>query len=97
MTKRTVNDNNNKDEDVPSHASKRSKPSGEQSLMALTTSNRTANNQQLTFLPIHQRKIKSNLAAPEISLVGHDAAVYSISFDPTGNYLCSASMDRSIC
>jgi WD40 repeat protein len=96
MTKRTVKDHSNNEEDTSSPASKRSKPSGEQS-MALTTSNRTANNQQLTFLPIHQRKIKSNLAAPEISLLGHDAAIYSLSFDPTGNYLCSGSMDRQIC
>ena len=39
----------------------------------------------------------SSLPAPEVSLVGHEGAVYSISFDPTGNHLCSGSLDKNIC
>jgi len=39
----------------------------------------------------------SSLPSPELNLTGHEGAIYSISFDPTGKYLCSGSMDRNIC
>ena len=39
----------------------------------------------------------SALMAPEVSLLGHDGAVYSIAFDPSGNHLCSGSFDKQIC
>ena len=63
---------------------------------AISTTVHSLNN-QLSFLPHHQRKLKSNLAAPEVTLLGHDGAIYSLDFDPTGKFLCSASMDRNIC
>ena len=34
---------------------------------------------------------------PELALVGHEGAVYGIDFNPTGNYLCSGSLDKNIC
>jgi WD40 repeat protein len=39
----------------------------------------------------------SNLESPDTVLTGHEGAVYSISFDPSGNFLCSGSYDRKIC
>lgn len=39
----------------------------------------------------------SALMAPEVALLGHEGAVYSIAFDPSGNHLCSGSMDKQIC
>lgn len=39
----------------------------------------------------------SALMAPEVSLLGHEGAVYSIAFDPSGNHLCSGSFDKQIC
>lgn len=39
----------------------------------------------------------SSLYAPEVSLHGHEGAIYSIDFDPSGKFLCSASFDKQIC
>lgn len=39
----------------------------------------------------------SSLPAPEITLLGHDNAIYSIAFSPNGEQLCSGSLDRQIC
>jgi Prp8 binding protein len=39
----------------------------------------------------------SSLMAPEVSLLGHEGAVYSIAFDPSGQHLCSGSFDKQIC
>ena len=39
----------------------------------------------------------SSLMSPEVSLLGHEGAVYSIDFDPTGKFLCSGSFDKQIC
>ncbi len=39
----------------------------------------------------------SALLAPEVSLQGHEGAVYSIDFDPSGRFLCSGSYDKQIC
>lgn len=39
----------------------------------------------------------SSLLAPEVSLLGHGGAVYSIDFDPSGNFLASGSYDKQIC
>lgn len=41
-------------------------------------------------------KRTSSLAAPNLLLEGHTAAVYSLSFDPSGQFLASASLDKSI-
>lgn len=38
----------------------------------------------------------SSLPAPEITLLGHDNAIYSIAFSPNGEQLCSGSLDRQI-
>jgi WD40 repeat protein len=38
----------------------------------------------------------SSLMAPEVTLTGHEGAVFSLSFDPTGKYMCSGSYDKSI-
>lgn len=38
----------------------------------------------------------SNLEAPTMLLTGHDAAIYSLSFSPSGNNLASASLDGNI-
>ena len=39
----------------------------------------------------------SSLPAPEITLLGHENAIYSIAFSPNGEQLCSGSLDRQIC
>lgn len=39
----------------------------------------------------------SALMSPEVALLGHEGAVYSIAFDPAGNHLCSGSLDKQIC
>lgn len=39
----------------------------------------------------------SSLASPEMHLLGHESAIYSISFDPSGKHLCSGSLDKKIC
>lgn len=79
--------------DNQSISSKRFKPDACQSteLVAVGSSS-TA----LTNLMREPGRI-SSLMSPEVSLSGHDGAVYSISFDPTGNYLCSGSFDKQIC
>lgn len=38
----------------------------------------------------------SQLVAPTMLLTGHQAAVYSLAFDPTGKYLASCSFDKTI-
>jgi Prp8 binding protein len=38
----------------------------------------------------------SSLSSPEMSLSGHDGAIYSMAFDPEGKHICSASMDRQL-
>jgi Prp8 binding protein len=42
-------------------------------------------------------KRTSDLQAPTMLLSGHNGAVYSISFDPTGKSLASSSFDGEIC
>ena len=44
-----------------------------------------------------QEKRTSALHAPTMLLSGHEGAVYSIAFDPSGQHLASASYDRNIC
>jgi WD40 repeat protein len=52
----------------------------------------------LTISQIGKKKEKvSILEAPNVLLTGHTDAVYSLSFDPSGHYLASASRDRQIC
>lgn len=80
------------DDEISSPQGKRTKLSEE---TALSTTVHSLNN-QLTFLPSHQKKARSHLAGPEITLTGHEAAIYSISYDPAGEHLCSASMDKQI-
>lgn len=42
-------------------------------------------------------KTQSKLIDTNMVLTGHENAIYSLSFDPTGRYMCSASLDRKIC
>ncbi len=39
----------------------------------------------------------SSLSNPELHLTGHEGAIYTIDFDPTGQHLSSGSMDQKIC
>eukprot|EP01035_Chromulina_nebulosa_P026856 gene26856-35223_t len=39
---------------------------------------------------------RKSLLAEDLSLSGHEGAIYSICFDPSGNHLCSSSFDRQI-
>lgn len=39
----------------------------------------------------------SSLPSSELTFSGHDGSVLSIDFDPSGNYLASASTDNTIC
>jgi WD40 repeat protein len=39
----------------------------------------------------------SDLQAPTMLLTGHNAAVYSLKFDPTGQHAASSSFDKTIC
>lgn len=43
-----------------------------------------------------KEKRSSNLSAPTMLLTGHDSAIYSIAFDPSGRHLVSGSFDRQI-
>jgi len=38
----------------------------------------------------------SSLMTPEVSLLGHEGAIYSLAFDPSGQHLCSGSFDKQI-
>jgi len=42
-------------------------------------------------------KRTSGLSAPTIQLTGHEGAVYSLAFDPSGQYMASGSFDKQIC
>jgi WD40 repeat protein len=44
----------------------------------------------------NKEKRTSNLEAPTMVLNGHDSAIYSISFDPSGKHLASSSFDKQI-
>ena len=44
-----------------------------------------------------QTKRTSKLNAPTMLLTGHEGAVYSIDFDPSGEHLASSSLDSNIC
>ena len=60
---------------------------GSSSFTALTLSSKTVTEPGRT----------SSLMAPEVVLLGHAGAVYSIAFDPLGEHLCSGSFDKQIC
>lgn len=38
----------------------------------------------------------SGLQAPVMELSGHSGEIFAAKFDPTGNFIASGSMDRSI-
>ncbi|RYH10796.1 hypothetical protein EON65_39115 [archaeon] len=50
-----------------------------------------------TALIVQEGARTSSLTAPEITLAGHEAAVYTLAFDPTGEHLATAGMDKHIC
>lgn len=72
-------------------SNKRVRMDGESSALVSVKPNSMA----LTTTSINQRK--SDLMAPEVSLIGHEGAIYSMSFDPEGQHLCSGSFDTNIC
>jgi WD40 repeat protein len=84
------------DEELPSSSSSSQSKRAKTETALSTTVHSQASNMQLTFLP-NKSKIQSSLSSPEIVLSGHEGAVYSIDFDPTGEFLCSASYDKQIC
>jgi Prp8 binding protein len=47
------------------------------------------------MVPMNQAQA-SLLPAPNLSLTGHSAAVYSLSFSPDGSSMCSGSFDKTI-
>jgi Prp8 binding protein len=49
-----------------------------------------------TALSLPVNSTKSSLAAPNLALTGHQAAVYSLSFSPTGAAMASGSFDKTI-
>jgi hypothetical protein len=52
----------------------------------------------LWFIYNKDKEIRtSNLQSPTMLLTGHDGAVYSMHFDPTGQHMASASLDSNIC
>lgn len=90
------------DEDVQSSSHKRARASEadqqvtayQSTSQALTT---TVNLRNASLILSDKASRTSSLAAPEMYLSGHEGAVYSLSFDPSGQHLCSASMDKTIC
>jgi WD40 repeat protein len=45
---------------------------------------------------VRSKEKSSILSAPTVLLSGHTEAVYSLSFDPTGDFLASSSLDKTI-
>jgi Prp8 binding protein len=85
------------EEDVDDFAIKRARKENDgETSTALITSIKS----QHTSLILRDTNINhrpSSLKAPEYILSGHEGAVYSLAFDPEGQFLASASMDRQIC
>jgi len=70
------------------------KPRGEQSTALISAIKSQHSSLILRDNNLNQRL--SSLSAPELSLTGHEGAVYSVAFDPSGKFLCSGSLDRQI-
>ena len=45
---------------------------------------------------VRSKEKSSILTSPTVLLTGHTEAVYSLAFDPTGQYLASSSLDKTI-
>lgn len=84
------------DDELESISNKRSRPNTEEQSTALITSIKSQHSSLILRDTTKNQRV-SSLSAPEISLAGHDGAVYSVAFDPDGKNLCSGSMDRQIC
>lgn len=97
MQKRSFNDDDDDVEDIDTNAIKkfRSDDIKNNELMVIPTNN--ASNSFKSSLELMNIGRTSSLQAPEIQLIGHENAVYSIAFDPSGENLCSGSLDRQIC
>mmetsp|Transcript_12010 Transcript_12010/g.12069 ORF Transcript_12010/g.12069 Transcript_12010/m.12069 type:complete len:359 (-) Transcript_12010:115-1191(-) len=50
----------------------------------------------LALTNVNKEKRVSGLQAPTMLLTGHESAIYSIDFDPSGQHIASASFDRQI-
>ncbi len=46
---------------------------------------------------LHKNSKVSKLQSPTVALSGHEGAIYSISFNPSGTNLASSSIDGKIC
>eukprot|EP01031_Cornospumella_fuschlensis_P041114 gene41114-50160_t len=86
------------DDSLPS--AKRSRGDVAPSETALVTQNNTSSAlvglTASTALIVKEGARTSTLSAPEITLAGHEAAVYTLAFDPTGEHLATAGMDKRI-
>ena len=95
MQKRQFRDDDEGDNAEEGENSKRAKREvGSTALVSVATSS--------TALTVSSKNITepgrtSSLMAPEVVLLGHTGAVYSIAFDPLGEHLCSGSFDKQIC
>jgi hypothetical protein len=49
------------------------------------------------IVAVEEKPRTSKLAAPIMQLSGHEGALYSCAFDPSGQHLASAGKDRLIC
>jgi WD40 repeat protein len=95
MSKRVGNDH--LDDESLQPQSKRSKNALEAALVPRSNTELVSVNYNNSSLVVREKIRASSLPAPELTFIGHEAAVYTIAFDPTGEHLCSAGMDRNIC
>lgn len=99
MSKRgsSIYDDDELDSGFEASAAKRAKiDTSADNSMALITSLKNQHTSLILREGSRNQRV-SSLASPEMSLTGHDGAIYSLAFDPEGKHLCSGSMDRQIC
>lgn len=91
-------------QDDSMHSAKRSRGDYESSETALVSVSNTSSAlvaapglTASTALIVKEGARTSTLTAPEITLTGHEAAVYTLAFDPTGEHLATSGMDKHIC
>jgi WD40 repeat protein len=95
MQKRQYSDNDDNEGVDGIESVKRAKIDSNSS--ALVVAQNTSTAMTLSKFASSEQGRTSSLMAPEVSLVGHQGAVYSIAFDPSGKFMCSGSFDKQIC